>query len=389
MPELNDVPGEEEFPRATYLETMVRLLDTVSYNDENFTDEERTECLKYAYGKAAEHFAQPHVQETLKVPPKRMAAALKTIVGMCVYSWCRVSKELMADLSIHYTYTLLLDDSREEPAGTMATWYEDLLNARPQSHGWWRLVNDFIPNVLRHYGGYCQMNMVRSTIDFFQGCWIEQHNFKGYLGASDYPGFLRRINGLGHCVGSSIWPIELVDEEKHFLEITTAIAQMENWMVWTNDLFSFYKEYFAERDQTSLVNNYVECEGITLDQALDKLCKDTIRSSEEIIRVWQDKDPKMYEILTRFLQGYITWHLCDDRYRLVEVYQAAGDDETAQKFKKYVESARRVGAIDPERYTVPSVTELSERAMAQQSARRSWGFGIGALASKISSVAQY
>nr|UWK20185.1 trichodiene synthase [Trichoderma crystalligenum] len=389
MPELNDVPGEEEFPRATYLETMVRLLDTVSYNDENFTDEERTECLKYAYGKAAEHFAQPHVQETLKVPPKRMAAALKTIVGMCVYSWCRVSKEVMADLSIHYTYTLLLDDSREEPAGTMATWYEDLLNARPQSHGWWRLVNDFIPNVLRHYGGYCQMNMVRSTIDFFQGCWIEQHNFKGYLGASDYPGFLRRINGLGHCVGSSIWPIELVDEEKHFLEITTAIAQMENWMVWTNDLFSFYKEYFAERDQTSLVNNYVECEGITLDQALDKLCKDTIRSSEEIIQVWQDKDPKMYEILTRFLQGYITWHLCDDRYRLVEVYQAAGDDETAQKFKKYVESARRVGAIDPARYAVPSVTELSERAMAQQSARRSWGFGIGALASKISSVAQY
>nr|UWK21989.1 trichodiene synthase [Trichoderma margaretense] len=354
MVELNDVPGEEKFPRATYLETMVRLLDTVSYNDENFTDEERVECLKYAYGKAGEHFAQPHVQETLKVPPKRMAAALKTIVGMCVYSWCSVSKEVMADLSIHYTYTLLLDDSREEPAGTMETWYEDLLNARPQAHGWWRLVNDFIPNVLRHYGGYCQMNIVRSTIDFFQGCWIEQHNFKGFRGSSDYP----------------------------------SSFAMENWMVWTNDLFSFYKEYFAERDQTSLVNNYVECEGITLDQALDKLCKDTIRSSEEIIQVFHDKDPKMYEILTSFIQGYITWHLCDDRYRLVEVYEAAGDDPVAQKFKKYAESARRVGAIDPARYCVPSVTELCEREMAKQSAGRSWDFGLGKIASKISSVAQ-
>nr|UWK20160.1 trichodiene synthase [Trichoderma cf. fertile] len=341
MVELNNAPSEEQFPRATYLETMVRLLDTVSYNDENFTNEERVECLKYAYAKVTEHFSQSHIQETLKVPRKQMAAGIKTIVCLCVYSWCRVSKEVMADLSIHYTYTLLLDDSREDPAGSMATWYEDLLNARPQAHGWWRLVNDFLPNVLRHYGSYCQMNIVRSTIDFFQGCWIEQHNFKGFRGSSDYPGFLRRINGLGHCVGSSIWPIELVDEQEHFLEITTAIAQVENWMAR-------------------------KCEGITLDQALDRLCKDTIRSSEEIIQVFHDKDPKMYEILTGFIQGYITWHLCDDRYRLVEVYESAGDDPIAQRFKKYAESARRVGAIDPARYCVPSVTELCELEMAKR-----------------------
>ncbi|KAM0452054.1 hypothetical protein ACHAPV_009678 [Trichoderma viride] len=386
MVELNSVPSEEQFPRATYLEAMVRLLDTVSYKDENFSVEERVNCLKYCYAKASEHFAQPHVHRTLKVPPKRLDAALKTIVSMCVYSWCRVSQEVMADLSIHYTYTLLLDDSREEPADAMVTWYEDLLNAKPQAHGWWRLVNDFIPNVLRHYGGYCQMNIVRSTIDFFQGCWIEQHNFKGFRGSSDYPGFLRRINGLGHCVGASIWPIELLDEEEYFLEITTAIAQMENWMVWTNDLFSFYKEYFTERDQTSLVNNYVECDGITMDQALDKLCKDTIRSSEEIIQVFHDKNPKMYEILTRFIQGYITWHLCDDRYRLVEVYESAGDDPIAQRFKKYVESARRVGLIDPTRYCRPSFTELCDREMAMQSTSRSWDFGLLRLVGGILSV---
>lgn len=226
--------------------------------------------------------------------------------------------------------------------------------------------------------------MLSNTV--FQGCWIEQHNFKGFRGSSDYPGFLRRINGLGHCVGASIWPIELLDEEDYFLEITTAIAQMENWMVWTNDLFSFYKEYFTERDQTSLVNNYVECEGITIDQALDKLCKDTIRSSEEIIQVFHDKNPKMYDILARFIQGYITWHLCDERYRLVEVYESAGDDSIAQRFKKYVESARRVGFIDPARYCIPSATELCDREIAMQSANSSWKFGFFRLVSSILSV---
>lgn len=157
-------------------------------------------------------------------------------------------------------------------------------------------------------------------------------------------------------------------------------------MVWTNDLFSFYKEYFTERDQTSLVNNYVACDGITMEQALDKLCKDTIRSSEEIIQVFHDKDPKMYEILSRFIQGYITWHLCDDRYRLVEVYESAGDDSIAQRFKKYVESARRVGLIDPAKYCRPSVAELCHRKMAMQPTSRSWDFGLFRLVSGILSV---
>nr|UWK20113.1 trichodiene synthase [Trichoderma decipiens] len=365
MDGINIVPSEDQFPRATYLDNMVRLLDTVSYNDENFSDEDRAECLKYAYGKAAEHFAQPHVQNILKAPPKRLAAAVKTIVGMCVFSWCLVSKEVMADLSIFYTYAILLDDTIEDPYDGMSSWYGDLLNARPQAHGWWRLLNDFLPTLLRHYGGYCQITIVRSTIDFFQGCWIEQHNFKGFRGASDYPVFLRRLNGLGQSVSSLLWPAELVNEKKHFFEITSVIAQLDNWVTWTNDLFSFYKEYLAERDQTSLVNNYVECEGITLDEALDRLCRDTIRSSKEIIQVFQSKNPHIYEALTRFLQGYITWHLCDNRYRLDEIYESAGEDPIALKFKQYVESARRVGCVDPAKYCVPSVAELCEREMAK------------------------
>ncbi|KAL7907378.1 trichodiene synthase [Trichoderma velutinum] len=358
MTETDKIPSEKQFPLATYLETLVRLLDTVRYNDENFTDDERALCMKFVYSKAADHFIQPHVQKIVNWPPERMDAALKTIVGVVVYSWCRVSKEIMADLTIYYTYTLILDDTIEQPAGSMVNWYGDLLNARPQVHGWWKLVNDFMPSILRHYGGYCQLNLVRSMIDFFQGCWIEQHNFNGFRGSSDYPGFLRRMNGLGHSIGSSLCPLELIDEEKHFLEITTAIAQMENWIIWANDLFSFYKEYYTERDQTSLVNNYVACYGITLDEALNKLCEDVIRSSEEIIQVFQDKDPMIYESLTRYIQGYITWHLCEGRYRLIEVYESSGNDPNAQRFKSYVESARRVGIIDPARYCVPSFTEL-------------------------------
>lgn len=110
----------DEFPIETFLDTVVQLMDTVSYKDNIYTSTERTSNLRYAYSKTATHFAQPHVQEILrKVSPKHLSAAIQTIIRMVVYSWVRISRELMADLSIHFTYCLLLDDSIEEPGLTI------------------------------------------------------------------------------------------------------------------------------------------------------------------------------------------------------------------------------------------------------------------------------
>ncbi|KAF7505019.1 Trichodiene synthase [Endocarpon pusillum] len=349
---------EQAFPTDYYLDTLVRLLDTVKYQDNNYSREERLNNLHYAYLKAAKHFAQPEQQATLKVSPKRLQASLQTIVGMVVYSWTKVSPEVMADLSIHYTYTLVLDDSTNDPRPEMASFFEDFVHGRQQKHPWWRLVNDHFPNVLNHYGSFCALNLIRSTFDFFQGCWIEQYNFPGFPGSHDYPLFLRRLNGLGHCVGASLFPAAQFDEQALFVEITTAIAQMENWMVFVNDLMSFYKEFDDPRDQISLVINYCKVEGIGLNEALDKLTHDTIHCSEQMLAVFEGKDPKVVATLQAFVQGYITWHLCDPRYRLNEVYERSDDSPIGAKFRQYCEDARRVGQIDPGEWAVPSVIEL-------------------------------
>lgn len=154
-----------DFPHDYYLETLVRLLDIIKHEDKNYTDEQRLENLRYVYAKSAEHFAQPSEQATLKVSHKRLQASLQTIVSMVVYCWAHASKELMADLTIHYTYTLLLDDSTDDPNINMTTYYEDLLNGRQQKHPWWQLVNGHFPKVLSHFGPFCSLNLVRSTID--------------------------------------------------------------------------------------------------------------------------------------------------------------------------------------------------------------------------------
>ena len=97
---------------------------------------------------------------------------------MVVYGWVKVSKELMADLSIHYTYTLILDDSEDDPYTNMLTYYDDLQSGREQKHPWWKLVNDHFPNVLRHFGPFCSLNLIRSTLD----C---KHPFTFYPFSSD------------------------------------------------------------------------------------------------------------------------------------------------------------------------------------------------------------
>ena len=132
-------------------------------------------------------------------------------------------------------------------------------------------------------------------------------------------------------------------------------------MVWVNDLISFYKEFDDPRDQTSLVNNYCHVEDLTIEQGLEKLTRNTLRVSEQLIAVFADKDPQLVETLTRFMHGYITWHLSDKRYRINEIYEQTLDDEVGMKFRSYYEAAHKVGAVDPAEWTTPTFTSLMKQ----------------------------
>ena len=197
-------------------------------------------------------------------------------------------------------------------------------------------------------------------LQVFQGCWIEQYNFFGYPGSYDYPKFLRRLNGLGQCVGASMFPSADFDEKELFTEITSVIAQIENWMIFVNDLMSFYKEFDEPRDQTSLVNNYARCDGTTLDEALNKLSRDCIVDSEQIVAVFKDKDPKLANTIFSFCQGYVTWHLSDPRYRLKELCDGAGNSPAGLAFRHYQHAAAETGAVEPKQWAYPLVKDLAK-----------------------------
>ncbi|KAH9906890.1 hypothetical protein F4778DRAFT_778322 [Xylariomycetidae sp. FL2044] len=130
----------------------------------------------------------------------------------------------------------------------------------------------------------------------FEGCWIEKHSFRGYREASDYPGFLRRMNRLGH--------MRLVETLRggHRCRL-----------------------HDGERD-------------------VKRLCP-SLRT----------RTPKLVDTLTRFVNGYIAWHLCDKWYRVMDIYEhlvgeseSESDDDIRVKFRRYHKEADAVDRVDPD-----------------------------------------
>ena len=155
--------AQSTFPTTRYAESLTQLLNAIEYHDANYTPEQRCERLHHVYADTAAHFAHP--SRMLGVSAGKMQAWVQCIVRMVVYGYPTLSPELLSDLCIYYTYTVILDDSFDGSDDAMATFSTDLVMGKPQKHTWWRLINEHFPDLLKRYGGFCSLNILRSTLD--------------------------------------------------------------------------------------------------------------------------------------------------------------------------------------------------------------------------------
>ena len=341
----------QSFPTEVFCSSIVRFLDALDYDDHNLTLGERVGHLRYVYSRTAAYFNEPLPRETLKlVDPRRIEAVTRTISHFIVYCWSRVPRDVQVDISIYLSIINVLDDEiNADPSGYLESFWEDLLQGKKQKHPYWLLTNAHLPKLLRHYGTFCSWNIMRCTFDYFEGCWIEQHNFQGYSGSESYPGFMRRLNCLGGAVAGTIFPAVEFDDRMLFKEFACVMSEIDGPVALVNDLFSYYKEF--DLDEANLVSNWCATEGITKTQALERLTEQCAQACTRILAIFKDKDPKVLDTIRCFIHGYVTWHICDLRYRLREVYeQASGPD--GQRFCEYYEQALSTGWIEPKEWAI-------------------------------------
>lgn len=113
-------------------------------------------------------------------------------------------------------------------------------------------------------------------------------------------------------------------------------------------IFSLYKEY--DQDEANLVTNWCSVDRITMDQALKCLTDDTIHACVRILEILKDKDPDMLATIRGFIHGYVTWHICNFRYRLREIYEREDLEDSGAKFRDYFDKAIDVGWVDIEEW---------------------------------------
>src|SRR5436190_22058203 len=184
------------------------------------------------------------------------------------------------------------------------------------------LFNNF-PEVLGHYERFTRLTMVKSTLEFIQGCWADRRGFQGFPGSREYPMFLRRLNGLGDVCGATLFPTVQFDEDASFEDLTTVIAQLEPIVALVNDLFSFYKETGAE--EGGLVRNLCRVDGLSVDQALERVLDAVVETVQMLRGVFERRNSE--DVLGRvndWVRGYVRLHLCDQRYRMEELCRLCG-----------------------------------------------------------------
>ena len=136
---------------------------------------------------------------------------------------------------------------------------------------------------------------------------------------------------------------------------------MENWTVFVNNLLPFYKEFDERRGQTSLVKNYAQCNQITLEETLEKVTNNRHDPRLGAARQRLSRQgPRILRPIRTFLQGYLTWHLCDPWYRLQELHLLTKHSAVVPtKLHNYLQSAKEVGSVDPRTWEYPSVASLA------------------------------
>jgi trichodiene synthase len=340
------------FPTSDYCSSIVRLLHAVEYHDTNWDRQDRIEALRTIHAGTVAHFSRPLPQRALEgVNPQRLLTLTRVMPELVVSAWSRVPVNILTDINTFLTVIAILDDHPISlESDVLSTFWTDLLQGKEQKHRMWVLFNDCLPNLLRHYDPFSAWNIMRSTFDFFQGCWIEESSFQGYPGAGSFPGFLRRMNGLGGVVAGTLFPACDFNQKELFQELTCVTAHMDGVVTLVNDLLSYYKEF--DKDEANLVSNWCVTDGIDQQQALQRLTEQSIHACKQLLGVVAGRDPKVGETIRCYIHGYISSHFCSERYRLSEVYEkATGPDVEA--FRGFYEKGMDAAMVSPAQWTLP------------------------------------
>lgn len=174
----------------------------------------------------------------------------------------------------------------------------------------------------RFYGPYSTGVITKGLIDFMLGNTVESKLAAGLNLPAKFgqraSKFVRDKTGAGEVYSHFIFPEHLAEEGGHLSTYVPFIACMLEIIDDVNDILSFYKESVVGTELNTNIMNRARTSCCSSHDVLKQICGEAAETmnvvstglAERCIaeKLWKD-----------FINGYIMWHISEDRYRLKEI----------------------------------------------------------------------
>ncbi|KAI0352645.1 terpenoid synthase [Trametes cingulata] len=174
-----------------------------------------------------------------------------------------------------------------------------------------------LPQMYNLYPRLSAHSIAVATLDWAVGSYVELTTGDVAVspGATSYPAYLRTKTGIGSAYALFNFVKGWRDPADSFhLQL---VPDIEHYTDAINDILSFYKEAL-NGDTDNYITLRASAERKHPVAVLRELCEEALESIRRV-QALTSSEPRIAEILHRFVMGYIEFHFRAKRYRLSEL----------------------------------------------------------------------
>ncbi|KAJ5876181.1 isoprenoid synthase domain-containing protein [Penicillium soppii] len=172
------------------------------------------------------------------------------------------------------------------------------------------------------YGSYSTGVITKGLVDFMLGNTVESNVAAGLKVPAKFgqrgSKFVRDKTGAGEVYAHFIFPEHLAEENRHLPTYVPFIACMLDIIDDVNDILSFFKESVVGTEMNTNIMNRARTSCCSPHDVLKQICSETVEAMHVVSHAFEEKGV-VGKLWKDFINGYIMWHICEDRYRLKEI----------------------------------------------------------------------
>ena len=245
---------------------------------------------------------------------------IDTATKISSFTYPFFSHGILEAIALYATYVIAIDDTTSEILPDLEAYCSQLVSGQSQRHELLRGFTKFLGDKPRLFGKFGGDMIIKGTLEFIAAAVIEHNQKNVHLpcDAYGYLPFFRAKTGVAEPFAFFCFPEDTDPEDGELGKYICAIPDIMLFLGYVNDLLSFYKEEIKEEDCPGFVQNYVMVHSSTSLHALRQLRHETTKKVRKIRSILAS-DRIMAKRLDQFVNGYIFYHLCAERYRLDEL----------------------------------------------------------------------